>query len=463
MQGDARCLLRSVRRNSAHPTFEFLDTFFCDCLERVEAAYATLDKACKIRVECWVVKLNGPYPLPNVAWRKNRNAFAALLARAVEEVDFREPFDRRPPEGSLPTLAPHLRARIPDRNPFRRIGREFWEQQRAWLDTNRGCSGRKLVEESRTFRPTSSGGTTYFSPSSSPAPRQQGGNTNTTIIGGFGGGGGGGGRRGCCGVCGAAVTTLNRSGMTAPPSPSEINATFSPRTAINSYSNNGNNNGNSCSSSPSPPCAAAAAAARAAYSAWTNNNRSSCHVPLRKARFGGGGAGGPPSSRSGGGGGAGKGVSAEGCGRCGCDAGGRMRTLQTMVREQALQIGALRIQQAFRGRVQAAELQRIRHEHIRETEGIQRLRQDEARSRLTSVRLEELLATRGGGRGGGEGGGGAEGGAGATSKGATASPPSPSSSAAAAAAADRDLECRLDRFQEDARVLVGVAKQYHHR
>lgn len=43
------------------------------------------------------MKLNGPYPLPNVAWRKNRNAFAALLARAVEEVDFREPFDRRPP------------------------------------------------------------------------------------------------------------------------------------------------------------------------------------------------------------------------------------------------------------------------------------------------------------------------------------------------------------------------------
>lgn len=51
----------------------------------------------KIRVERWVVKLNGPYPLSSVAWRKNRNAFAALLTRAVEEVDFREPFDRRPP------------------------------------------------------------------------------------------------------------------------------------------------------------------------------------------------------------------------------------------------------------------------------------------------------------------------------------------------------------------------------
>ncbi|CAN0024955.1 unnamed protein product, partial [Ectocarpus fasciculatus] len=58
----------------------------------------------QIRVECWIAKLNGPYPLPNVAWRKNRNAFAALLARAVEEVDFREPFDRRPPGGSSALL-----------------------------------------------------------------------------------------------------------------------------------------------------------------------------------------------------------------------------------------------------------------------------------------------------------------------------------------------------------------------
>ncbi|CAM9539640.1 unnamed protein product [Scytosiphon promiscuus] len=88
---------RGGRNNVAHPSFESLDAFFCDCLERVESAYPTLDKAYKIRVECWIVKLNGPYPLPNVAWRKNRNAFAALLARAVEMVDFREPFDKRPP------------------------------------------------------------------------------------------------------------------------------------------------------------------------------------------------------------------------------------------------------------------------------------------------------------------------------------------------------------------------------
>lgn len=38
----------SSRRNAAHPSFESLDAFFCDCLERVEAAYATLDKACKV-------------------------------------------------------------------------------------------------------------------------------------------------------------------------------------------------------------------------------------------------------------------------------------------------------------------------------------------------------------------------------------------------------------------------------
>ncbi|CAN0345085.1 unnamed protein product, partial [Hapterophycus canaliculatus] len=79
------------RGNAAHPSFESLDAFFCDCLERAESSYPTLEKASKMRVECWIAKLNGPYPLPNVAWRKNRNAYAALLARAVEVVDFREP------------------------------------------------------------------------------------------------------------------------------------------------------------------------------------------------------------------------------------------------------------------------------------------------------------------------------------------------------------------------------------
>lgn len=37
-----------------------------------------------------------------------------------------------------------------------------------------------------------------------------------------------------------------------------------------------------------------------------------------------------------------------------------LQALQGMVREQALQIGALRIQAAFRGRGQAAELERLR-------------------------------------------------------------------------------------------------------
>lgn len=39
----------------------------------------------------------------------------------------------------------------------------------------------------------------------------------------------------------------------------------------------------------------------------------------------------------------------------------RIQALQTMVREQALQLAALRLQQAYRGRAQAAELQRVRH------------------------------------------------------------------------------------------------------
>lgn len=36
------------RSNAAYPTLEILDSFFCDCLERVEAYYRTLDRAIKV-------------------------------------------------------------------------------------------------------------------------------------------------------------------------------------------------------------------------------------------------------------------------------------------------------------------------------------------------------------------------------------------------------------------------------
>lgn len=68
----------------------------CTLLEHLTFLFRVFDGK-QIRVERWVAKLNGPYPLPNRAWRRNRNDFAALLVRAVEEVDFREPFNKRPP------------------------------------------------------------------------------------------------------------------------------------------------------------------------------------------------------------------------------------------------------------------------------------------------------------------------------------------------------------------------------
>lgn len=39
------------RSNAAYPTLESLDSIFCDCLERVEACYRTLDKAIKVCVQ----------------------------------------------------------------------------------------------------------------------------------------------------------------------------------------------------------------------------------------------------------------------------------------------------------------------------------------------------------------------------------------------------------------------------
>ncbi|CAN0494036.1 unnamed protein product [Ectocarpus sp. 12 AP-2014] len=433
------------RNNAAHPSYESLDAFFCGCLERVEAAYATLNKAFKIRVECWIAKLNGPYPLPNVAWRKNRNAFAALLARAVEEVDFREPFDRRPPEGSLPTLAPHLRARIPDRNPFRRTGSDFWLRHRAWLDTSRGLSARDFADEaaeaSRTFQPTRRGWPSLTSQDPLFAsPGLQGGGhdatADTTVIGGGIITSGIATTAGEC--CGATAAALSPPAPPPPPNPSS--------SRIHSGGGSGNNNAAPCAAAARGPCGTRTA----------KSKRCPCDPP-GKAGFEGG-AGGAPR-----GGGAGGGVEAAGervgCGHCGCD-GEKVRVLQTMVREQALQLAALRLQQAYRGRAQAAELQRVRHAYVRGTEGIARLQQHEERCRLTSVRLEEMLARRGEREE--QNSQPEEQDASSSPRPPQLNPPLPElSKKGAAADLNVDLERRLDRFQEDARVLVGVAKQHH--
>ncbi|CAM9579711.1 unnamed protein product, partial [Choristocarpus tenellus] len=112
--------MRSTAYTIAHPSTEKLDLEFGNHLEQVQEHHATLPKALKasltfqsIRVERWVEKLNSPYPLPNISWKRNRNAFAALLAHTVERKDFRDPFHRLPPDGRLPTLSGHHRIRIP--------------------------------------------------------------------------------------------------------------------------------------------------------------------------------------------------------------------------------------------------------------------------------------------------------------------------------------------------------------
>ncbi|CAN0115714.1 unnamed protein product, partial [Ectocarpus fasciculatus] len=287
----------------------------------------------------------------------------------------------------------------------------------------RGLSGRDFANEaaeaSRTFQPTRRGPSltrTSQDPRFASSPGLQGGGpdatADTTIIG------------GCCGA-----TTAPLSSCAPPPPPPPPPHPSPPRI----HSGDGTN--------IAAPCAAAARGPRGTRT--TNSKRCPCDDPLGKAGFEGGARGAPH------GGGAGGGVEAAGervgCERCGCD-GERVRALQTMVREQALQLAALRLQQAYRGRVQAAELQRVRH----------------ARCRLTSVRLEEFLARRGERE---------EHNRRAEDQDASSSPRPPQlnpplpglSKKGAAAAADLnvDLERRLDRFQEDARVLVGVAKQHN--
>lgn len=60
-------------------------------------------------------------------------------------------------EGSLPTLAPHLRSRIPDRSPCRRDNPAFWQQQRRRADTNVSCTVHGVVGMPRAFFLTACG------------------------------------------------------------------------------------------------------------------------------------------------------------------------------------------------------------------------------------------------------------------------------------------------------------------
>jgi hypothetical protein len=96
-----------------------------------------------VRVERWVDKL--AQPTSNVLWKRNRNAYSALLLRAVTTQEFRPPLHRLPPEGDLPTLPADMRELAAMRPAHR--SRPFWSDIYARLD----ISGRRSAADEQTF------------------------------------------------------------------------------------------------------------------------------------------------------------------------------------------------------------------------------------------------------------------------------------------------------------------------
>ncbi|GMI03243.1 hypothetical protein TrVE_jg8318 [Triparma verrucosa] len=86
-----------------------LNDEFAMALVNIESSYVHLPKAYRIRIENWVRKLSAP--MPTLSWRRNRNAYAHLLASSIRSKDFREPFHRSPPDGPLQMLGAHLKVK----------------------------------------------------------------------------------------------------------------------------------------------------------------------------------------------------------------------------------------------------------------------------------------------------------------------------------------------------------------
>ncbi|GIQ83677.1 hypothetical protein KIPB_005033 [Kipferlia bialata] len=83
-----------------------LDRHFRSILFEIEREYVGLPTAQRIIVERWVLRLNEPQKL--ITWKKNRNLYAQLLLHFVRKGKLEKPFNRRPPDGSLPNVPKYM-------------------------------------------------------------------------------------------------------------------------------------------------------------------------------------------------------------------------------------------------------------------------------------------------------------------------------------------------------------------
>lgn len=64
-----------------------------------------LQKSERIRLNAWIKKLCSV--VDNVFWRKNRNFYAHVLACMLINGNLTYPFNKAPPQSSLPKLSPY--------------------------------------------------------------------------------------------------------------------------------------------------------------------------------------------------------------------------------------------------------------------------------------------------------------------------------------------------------------------
>lgn len=83
-----------------------LDEEFVKIMLDIEKHYSLFSKHDKIRIEQWSKKLC--QITQNPAWQQNRNNYALLLLNCVSSGTLKEPFNKVPPENSLPALNKHI-------------------------------------------------------------------------------------------------------------------------------------------------------------------------------------------------------------------------------------------------------------------------------------------------------------------------------------------------------------------
>jgi hypothetical protein len=78
------------------------DENFVSTMLEIEKKFESFNRHDRIRIEKWSKKLC--QVTSNPIWKKNRNAYAQLLLKMVDNQNIQEPFSKVPPEGPLPKL-----------------------------------------------------------------------------------------------------------------------------------------------------------------------------------------------------------------------------------------------------------------------------------------------------------------------------------------------------------------------